>query len=89
MNTTEATIFFKYARNELNAHIDAFVAYSNTPDSRALKKAYFESVQRMGVVNELLEKFGCYIDIDGEIKRLDDNTVVDTQTIAEQWAKRQ
>lgn len=88
MNTTEATIF-EYARNELNAHIDAFVAYSNQPDSRALKKAYLESEQRMGVVNEFLEKFGCYIDIDGKIKMLDDNTVVDTRTIAEQWAKRQ
>lgn len=88
MNTTEATII-KYAYNELNAHNNAFEAYSNKPDDRILKRLYFESVQRMGVVNELLEELGYYIDIDGEIKRLDDNTVVDTRTIAEQWAKRQ
>lgn len=88
MNTTEATIF-EYALIELEALNNAFAEYSKKPDSRTLKKAYFESVQRMGVVNELLEKFGCYIDIDGKIKMLDDNTIEYTRTIAEQWAKRQ
>lgn len=69
MNTTEATIF-EYARIELEAHIYAFTEYSNKPDSSALKKAYFESVQRMGVVTELLEELGYYIDIDGKISKL-------------------
>ena len=72
MNTTEATII-KYAYNELNAHNNAFEAYNNKPDSSALKKAYFESVQRMGVVNELLEKLGYHIDLDGKIEMLDEN----------------
>lgn len=72
MNTTEATIF-KYAYNELNAHNNTFAEYRNKPDSRALKKAYFESLQRMGVVDELLDELGYYIDLDGKIKRLDEN----------------
>ena len=71
MNTTEATIF-EYALIELEAHINAFTEYRNKPDSSALKKAYFESVQRMGVVNELLEKLGYYIDIDGKISKLEE-----------------
>lgn len=71
MNTTEATIF-EYALIELEAHINAFTEYRNKPDSSALKKAYFESVQRMGVVNELLEELGYYIDIDGTIIKLEE-----------------
>ena len=71
MNTTEATII-KYAYNELNAHNNAFEAYSNKPDDRMLKRLYFESVQRMGVVNELLEELGYYIDIDGTIIKLEE-----------------
>lgn len=71
MNTTEATII-KFAYNELNAHNNAFEAYSNKPDSRILKRLYFESVQRMGVVNELLEELGYYIDIDGKISKLEE-----------------
>lgn len=71
MNTTEATII-KYAYNELNAHNNAFEAYSNKPDDRILKRLYFESVQRMGVVNELLEELGYYIDLDNKIKKLDE-----------------
>lgn len=72
MNTTEATII-KYAYNELNAHNNAFEAYNNKPDDRILKRLYFESVQRMGVVNELLEKLGYHIDLDGKIEMLDEN----------------
>ena len=71
MNTTEATII-KYAYNELNAHNNAFEAYNNKPDNRMLKRLYLESVQRMGVVNELLEKLGYYIDIDGKIIKLEE-----------------
>lgn len=71
MNTTEATII-KYAYNELNAHNNAFEAYSNKPDDRILKRLYFESVQRMGVVNELLEELGYYIDLDGKIIKLEE-----------------
>ena len=72
MNTTEATII-KYAYNELNAHNNAFEAYNNKPDDRILKRLYFESVQRMGVVNELLEELGYYIDIDGKISKLEEH----------------
>ena len=72
MNTTEATII-KYAHNELNAHNNAFEAYSNKPDSRTLKRAYLESVQRMGVINELLEELGYYIDLDGKIIKLEEH----------------
>ena len=71
MNTTEA-IIIKYAHNELNAHNNAFEAYSNKPDNRILKRLYLESVQRMGVVNELLEELGYYIDIDGKIIKLEE-----------------
>ena len=71
MNTTEATIF-EYALIELEALNNAFEAYSNKPDDRILKRLYFESVQRMGVVNELLEELGYYIDIDGKIGKLED-----------------
>ena len=71
MNTTEATIF-EYALNELNAHNNVFAALRGNPDSRTLKKAYSESLQRMGVVDELLEELGYYIDIDNKIKKLDD-----------------
>ena len=71
MNTTEATII-KYAYNELNAHNNAFEAYNNKPDDRILKRLYLESVQRMGVVNELLEELGYYIDIDGKIIKLEE-----------------
>lgn len=72
MNTTEATIF-EYALIELEALNNAFAEYSKKPDSRTLKKAYFESVQRMGVVNELLEELGYYIDIDGKIGKLEEH----------------
>lgn len=71
MNTTEA-IIIKYAYNELNAHNNAFEAYSNKPDSRILKRLYLKSVQRMGVVNELLEELGYYIDLDGKISKLEE-----------------
>lgn len=73
MNTSEKTILFEYAHNELNTHNKAFAAYNNNPDNRTLKNKYFGSVQRMGVVNELLEALGYYIDIDDKIKKFDEN----------------